>query len=794
MNNKLLKLAGFITGLFLLPSLAWAQMLQMRYYSPTNRNELITCAKSLPDGSAILGGYIYDLSGSMATHMDMILMRVDAAGAIVWQKQFGDPNGGDDILKQLIITQNGDIVVVGLIGRSSVYQNNTAAILRFTSGGGLIWQNLVRETTNTTEGDEFEDVAELTNGTLLAVGSRKAAPSVSSSMICSFTGAGVLNYIEAYDRSGSDGFLGVCANGNKAVITGWWDGQQYKDSRVLMYQPGTTSGTIIWDKSYNISGASNGGGALVSDGFHKPYIRGQHVVINGHAAQTWGPTPSVQAFFECDLSNGANPAWRTLVNTGKNYANNTAFYPVDDQRFFVSQNPATVFQDALAWGSGVFANAVVSQVQPFQITGQVTASREFNLPGDQAIFSIDMQGSNLYMAGCTNAAAGGVTDNDVYYVVSKSNLQNPDQTCDLRDVNITIGNPTPLAQTPPETVAQYINKQPYPLTFSDPKLVADKICGEPVDPPTDCSSQCYWRVDGNNFINPSNVLGTVNSEDIRFVTSNTQRAVLERQYGRFGINTPGPTARLHVNCAPADRQLSDVRFENLDYGRGEVLVIDPQGYVYRSSQLQARPGSSGVTTDSLIGIIGALQKDVAYLMERNNILSGAGIATDLSLYPNPATNTVEIEIKNNPSVRQATIQVMDVSGKTVMNTPAAFGENRKAQLNTSSLAPGTLHYQASEWRQAYRSTKLGNSEVVLFSAKVKMMPCLTAGHHLFFIERLNRLMLKAYSHTQYPSLCQLISDGPFSTHEGGAISFDRRRTSMKSELYNVSPVSNCGSC
>jgi hypothetical protein len=55
------------------------------------------------------------------------------------------------------------------------------------------------------------------------------------------------------------------------------------------------------------------------------------------------------------------------------------------------------------------------------------------------------------------------------------------------------------------------------------------------------------------------------------------------QNGQFGISTMNPTAALHVNCSIAPLVgASNIRFENLQQGGGNYLVIDANGYVRQS--------------------------------------------------------------------------------------------------------------------------------------------------------------------------------------------------------------------
>lgn len=479
MNKRLLKSALLSAWTLGLVHGAHAQMLQTLIGSPNNRNELVTCVKALPDGSAVMGGYIYDIVSGQPVNLDMLLLRVRTDGSIVWQKQIGASGGGDDLMNNLIVTQNNEIVAVGTVGRSGAYTNNTAAIYRFDTSGTLLWQRYVRITPGAgNAGEVLSDVAELANGNLIAIGSQDAAPSISKSMICSFTAGGALNYIESRDRSSSDAYLGICPVGNDVIITGWWDGATYKDTRIMRYTPGATSGTVVWDKSYNITGSMNSFGTVMgSDALVRVYVRGGKVVAGGGSSETWSNSPSIQTAFECDLATGNNAKIRGMLSKTYSHANNTAIYPVDSATYYVAQNPATSFQDAVLWTAPIFTNALISKVRPFNTSGQVLASREFNLAGSQSIFSMDMFANALFMAGCSNSGTTTI-NNDIYFVLSMSSLTNPNASCDLVDDSMDVTAPILVAQTPSETIVHPVNTGTFSVTFSNPNLTSHKACGE----------------------------------------------------------------------------------------------------------------------------------------------------------------------------------------------------------------------------------------------------------------------------------------------------------------------------
>lgn len=132
-------------------------------------------------------------------------------------------------------------------------------------------------------------------------------------------------------------------------------------------------------------------------------------------------------------------------------------------------------------------------------------------------------------------------------------------------------------------------------------IVNDQLSGcdnYDCDDVSGCSDECYWRVEGNNILNGNNTFGTLSQHSVDIITGSHDRGIFtpgganatDKAAGRLGWNTLSPTARLHVNCEfgndPDDTdpqfQHSDIRFENLETGTGEILAIDPSGYVYNT--------------------------------------------------------------------------------------------------------------------------------------------------------------------------------------------------------------------
>ena len=118
----------FILSIFTEPFNSKGQLTQ--YCIGSAGNELATkiCYISA-DSSTIIGGYTYDYSSGTVSNCQAILIKITSTGTIAWQKTFGVP-ATNNIVEDMIITDDNNIVVVGTVGRdASPYSNNIALYL-----------------------------------------------------------------------------------------------------------------------------------------------------------------------------------------------------------------------------------------------------------------------------------------------------------------------------------------------------------------------------------------------------------------------------------------------------------------------------------------------------------------------------------------------------------------------------------------------------------------------------------------------------------------------------------------
>lgn len=256
------------------------------------------------------------------------------------------------------------------------------------------------------------------------------------------------------------------------------------------------------------------------------------------------------------------------------------------------------------------------------------------------------------------------------------------------------------------------------------------MCAE-IPEPGNCDEECYWTLDGNN-INPGrNKLGTLSDDNINIVTNNEYRGVITT--GAPGIgnsfigwNTMNPTSILHVDCIGNHEDgsgLSDIRFENLEHGSGNILVIDDQGHVFRTDYNiedimggGSDDGSDDGTAFKMADInqqyedlktkYEALQQDFSDMSARldalQNCCADKGTYSDVStnntgsaLYqntPNPFSNETTVEYYVNNMKSNAYIVLYDLNGRELNRYEIAEKGKGYVTINSDKMVAGMYLY------------------------------------------------------------------------------------------------------
>ena len=403
----------------------------------------------------VIGGYNYTNSGGIAINCQAVVMKVSASGHILWQKQFGIP-GKNNLIQDMIITQDGNIVVVGIVGSTSEYAGNEAAILKYNSSdGSVLWQRCLHDSVTTSGGEIFFGVTQLKDGSgrIVTVGAHNYTPIGSAAMTCVFDNSGTFLYDEVNDISNGDEYVGVVADsfGNNVYMCGEFVGD-YKDVRVHSYAPGTSSGTFNWSAYFDFYQQST----MQNNHASKIFISGSKLIINGESIHNYSLTSGQAAYVLTLDTNGTGAQIKGIQNNATPYANSLSIAVVSNDQIFSVQSPATSYIDPVFFPTGTISNAVATEITSLS-SGTANTPVMFNsvATGEHAMLDMCYNGNLLYMAGATNVTSG-FGNNDIYYVVSSPSFSSLNGNCDTAHGTVTITSPTWTSPTPTWTTSHFI--------------------------------------------------------------------------------------------------------------------------------------------------------------------------------------------------------------------------------------------------------------------------------------------------------------------------------------------------
>ncbi len=223
-----------------------------------------------------------------------------------------------------------------------------------------------------------------------------------------------------------------------------------------------------------------------------------------------------------------------------------------------------------------------------------------------------------------------------------------------------------------------------------------------------CSDTCYWKVTGNNIINGNNIFGTLTDHDIRIQTASKDRGIITKD-GLLGWNTTSPTAYLHIDCIGHNEWngLSDVRFENLETGMGNVLVIDEPGNVWDSKiplqqfldntekidALERDLASTNERYDKLQDEVTEMKKMLETILERSgNGGNGNGSPILYQNTPNPFANATVIGYFINDMKKDAYLAIYSLSGNELDRHMILKEGKGSIVVNADQFASGVYLY------------------------------------------------------------------------------------------------------
>jgi hypothetical protein len=167
-------------------------------------------------------------------------------------------------------------------------------------------------------------------------------------------------------------------------------------------------------------------------------------------------------------------------------------------------------------------------------------------------------------------------------------------------------------------------------------------------------------------------------EKIAFTPGSNNRAFV-------GFGTVSPTAVLHTVDA--------IRFENLPSGAGNVLVVDANGNVFKSSAIQSRQ-----SVDDLKKEIDDLKKEIADLkilftkVKEGNINMGKGSAVLYQNTPNPVNKSTVIKYEIPELAESAGLIITTAEGRTVRSFNLVSNNAQAVNISAGELSAGLYYY------------------------------------------------------------------------------------------------------
>lgn len=182
-----------------------------RQFGTSDHDEALAVAVG-PDGEVVVVGRTYDdfVDGAYAGDYDAFVIKLDAAGAEVWRRQFG--SAGDDRATAVAIRDDGDVIVAGsttgtLFGASGNGDGFVARLVGAT--GATDWTEVV----GTASEDEVHAAALGAGGAIFVVGETAGA-------FAGFVQAGIDDaFVAELDEDG--GFVGAYQIGSGSADRGF---------------------------------------------------------------------------------------------------------------------------------------------------------------------------------------------------------------------------------------------------------------------------------------------------------------------------------------------------------------------------------------------------------------------------------------------------------------------------------------------------------------------------------------------------------------------------------------------
>ena len=206
--------------------------------------------------------YIAGASRNANNNFDVLLLKYDSSGNLLWSRTAGKSNQ-EDTGREMAIDPSGNILVCGITG-------DDAYLVKFSPGGDLLWEVERKGYSNNDHWDNVDTDAE---GNIYTSGEINPPAQEAHIWTTKYDPNGNILWEQAYDGTGSipnfSADLAVTSDGGAVVVGQSWDNVIHIFTR--RYAP---DGTVLWTRLENAGYTHGGGRALALDDSDRVYVTG----------------------------------------------------------------------------------------------------------------------------------------------------------------------------------------------------------------------------------------------------------------------------------------------------------------------------------------------------------------------------------------------------------------------------------------------------------------------------------------------------------------------------------------